>query len=273
MSDCSNLKEVVFGNNCQCNGAYTNTYFLRSCTSLSSIKMGDNCSFYTQYAFRYSGVPTINITCGKNTSIELRALSSATKILNIKENTSFDCLSSNNLTVNGNLKVNSGTEETYKTLNIGGTANIDGNLIVGNNVNVHGQLIINGNATLGNKINILEGDGAFRINTEGAVNIGSVFLNNYYGSLKYGKFPSKLILDPSSTGIGADTFTKCIGLEYLIITPNSSFKCGRRLFFDYTNMKAVVVNLSDNWTKDDFTGSIGGNIDSRWLSNRKFFLQ
>ena len=254
-AECAGLTEIEMGNNCV-NTNSSMGYVFRACQNLAKITMGDNCSFLGTYPFRDSGVDEIEIICGKNTSLKLDNIASTTKKINT-ENATFNYLNVKNAITNGDLIVN---ENGYAYCT---SCTISGNLGIGDNSQVQfGGTTVAEIATLGSNLKF----GSFNNFTAPEIIIKSTLIptNTWAQFQNCTVLPSKVEIDKSSVGIG----TYCFGstdIEYLIINPHKDFACANAIFFSCKKIKAVIVNLSDDWSMGNFYASIGGKINSGWL--------
>lgn len=257
---CKELKEIEMGNNCR-NTDESQGYIFRNCANIEKIKLGNDCSLLGAYPFRWAGIEEIEITCGENTSLNLNSISSTTKKL-YTENATFNYLSVDGGTIEGDLIVN---ENAY-TYCVKST--ISGKLDAKDNSQVafHGTKVTK-EAVLGDNLKLLGNKAVYAFyyfNAEKITINGKVYPTGRYAEFQNSSpLPSKIEIGKSAS-IGV----YCFGgtdIEYLIINPNEEFKSEYAIFAQCKKVKAVIVNLSEEWTKENFLASIGGNINSEWL--------
>lgn len=258
-SGCTECKEIEMGNNCISKNA-NQGYIFRSCQKIEKITMGDNCSFLGTYPFRWAGAEEIEIICGKNVSLNLTQISSTTKKINT-ENATFDYLDISEATIDGDLIVNeNGYMCCFKST-------VNGKLEAKDNSSVifWGTKVAE-EANLGENLKLLSNtENGFNNFTAKKITInGKLFLTGRYAEFQNcSPLPSKIEAgNPSNLG------RYCFGgtdIEYLIIDSSAEFKSRDAIFLNCKKVKAVIINLSEEWTKEDFLASIGGNVDSGWL--------
>lgn len=251
---CDNLDTIEMGNDC-----YAVATIFREDPELKTILMGNNCELKNPGAFTKSGTETIDIKCGENTSIYLDNIASTTKNIDTT-NATFNYLYGDSLTIKGDLIIN---ENAYVYCN---KSTVSGNLEAKDNAQVRlaGNKVA-GITLLGNNLSLL-GESSFYNFSCPEIRISSTLTT----TTKYAQFyncktlPTKIELNSTSEGMGSYCFGST-DIEYLTINPYKDFKVKDAIFYQCNNVKAVIVNLSEQWAKGNFLASIGGNVHSEWL--------
>lgn len=260
---CTECIEIESGNNCISTSMVEGQgYIFRSCQKIEKITLGDNCSFLGTYPFRYAGAEEIEIVCGKNTSLNLSQINSTTKKMNT-ENATFDYLDISEATIDGDLIVNENGYMCCVKSTVNGKLEAKDNSQVGLRATT-----ITGDAILGNNLKFLSGGTTlyafYKFEAQKIIINGKLLLTGTYGEFQFASpLPSKIEVGKTSS-IGK----YCFGgtdLEYLIIDSSAEFSSREAIFFQCKKVKAVIINLSEEWTKEEFLNSIGTNIDSEWL--------